>query len=390
MTYRARNIAVAVVLAIVAALLTGFYVTSYKQNVQHAEANVSVLVATKDIPQGTSGADVIAKKFLAPQQVLRRSVVPGALSDTKQIEDLIATQPIYAGEQVSARRFQPVTQSGVRSELKGNMRALQIEGDANQLLAGTLRPHDRVDVVANIKYKLMDRFTDLPFVLNVVVCALVGLLWARLVWVIRSDRNDMRHWLGAGVGVLAWTLLCRLFFEFESGKILGCLSAGLFLVGAFELFRRARLPVSWSALVGVLVLFATFHFVMNGFALSHVDFRFAGNKIIPFEQEIWRAPQQIAWTVVKYLAILLPVLTVLFLAPARLALAEQILQMGWWRQLLIVVSALGLSLFDARGVNELCSEEIYFWTFLNLVLFLFCLTRLSVGRQRIVAHQAHG
>ncbi|MDQ5821596.1 MAG: Flp pilus assembly protein CpaB [Actinomycetota bacterium] len=156
MTYRARNIAVAVVLAIVAALLTGFYVTSYKQNVQHAEANVSVLVATKDIPQGTSGADVIAKKFLAPQQVLRRSVVPGALSDTKQIEDLIATQPIYAGEQVSARRFQPVTQSGVRSELRGNMRALQMEGDANQLLAGTLRPHDHVDVVANIKYKLID------------------------------------------------------------------------------------------------------------------------------------------------------------------------------------------------------------------------------------------
>jgi Flp pilus assembly protein CpaB len=156
MTYRARNIAVAVVLAIVAALLTGFYVTSYKSNVQHSESHVSVLVATKDIPAGTPGSDVIAKHYLAPQQVLRRTVVPGALSDTKGIADLIATQPIYAGEQVSARRFQPVTQSGVVSELKGNMRALQMEGDANQLLAGTLRPHDHVDVVANIKYKLVD------------------------------------------------------------------------------------------------------------------------------------------------------------------------------------------------------------------------------------------
>ena len=156
MTYRARNIAVAVVLAIVAALLTGFYVTSYKRNVQHSEDHVSVLVATKDIPAGTSGADVIAKKYLAPQQVLRRTVVPGALSETNQIADLIATQPIFVGEQVSARRFQPVTQSGVVSELKGNMRALQLEGDPNQLLAGTLRAHDHVDVVANIKYKLLD------------------------------------------------------------------------------------------------------------------------------------------------------------------------------------------------------------------------------------------
>ncbi len=235
----------------------------------------------------------------------------------------------------------------------------------------------------NVKYRLMDAFTALPFLVNVVVCTLVGLLWARVVWIIRSDRNDLRHWSAAVAGVLAWILVGRLFFEFESGKILGCLMAGLFLVGAFEMFRRVGLPLSWSALVGVLVLFATFHFVVNGFALSHVDFRFTANKIIPFERELWRAVQQIAWTVVKYLFILLPVLTVYFIAPPRLALAEQLLQFGWWRQLLVIVSALGLSFFDPRGVNELASEEIYFWTFLNGVLFAFCVLRLAVGRKRI-------
>lgn len=156
MTYRARNIAVAVVLAVVAALLTGFYVTSYKSNVQHSEAHVSVLVATKDIPAGTSSADVVSKKYMAEQQVLRRSVVPGAISDPKQIEGRVATQPIYVGEQVSARRFNPVSQAGVQSFLKGNMRAFQVEGDPNQLLAGTLKPHDHVDVVANMKYKFVN------------------------------------------------------------------------------------------------------------------------------------------------------------------------------------------------------------------------------------------
>ena len=42
MTYRARNIAVAVVLAVIAALLTGFYVSSYKNIVKLSEEHVSV------------------------------------------------------------------------------------------------------------------------------------------------------------------------------------------------------------------------------------------------------------------------------------------------------------------------------------------------------------
>ena len=39
MTYRLRNIGIAIVLAVVAALLTTFYVTNYKRSVQHSEGN---------------------------------------------------------------------------------------------------------------------------------------------------------------------------------------------------------------------------------------------------------------------------------------------------------------------------------------------------------------
>jgi Flp pilus assembly protein CpaB len=156
MTYRARNIAVAVVLAVVAALLTGFYVTSYKNNVKHSEEHVSVYVAKKDIPPGTSAADVLSGNFLTSQQVLQGTVVPGAISDPKEIAGKLSTQWVYAGEQVSSRRFNPVSQAGVRAELKGNMRAFQVEGDPNQLLAGTLQAHDHVDLVASVKYKFVN------------------------------------------------------------------------------------------------------------------------------------------------------------------------------------------------------------------------------------------
>jgi len=151
MTYRVRNISIAVALALVAALLTSFYVTNYQRDVQRAEASVKVFVATKDIPAGTSGAEVAQKGMLKSAELARRSVVPGAISSPDQVAELVATQPILAGEQVSTRRFATVAERGIVAQLTGTMRAVQVPGDQHQLLAGTLRRGDRIDVVASVK-----------------------------------------------------------------------------------------------------------------------------------------------------------------------------------------------------------------------------------------------
>ena len=76
MTYRVRNIGIAVALAAVAALLTSFYVTSYKRHVQRNEDHVTVLVAKKNLTEGMTGAE--ASGLLSSMEVPRRSVVPGA------------------------------------------------------------------------------------------------------------------------------------------------------------------------------------------------------------------------------------------------------------------------------------------------------------------------
>lgn len=151
MTYRARNIGIAVALAIVAALLTTFYVTNYKRNVQHGEEMVPVYVAARDIPIGTSGSDIVNRKLLTTENITRRSVVPGAISEPDQLGELVATEPIYAGEQVSKRRFRTAGEQGIRAQLKGNLRAVQVSGNQHQLLLGTLRANDRVDVLASIE-----------------------------------------------------------------------------------------------------------------------------------------------------------------------------------------------------------------------------------------------
>jgi Flp pilus assembly protein CpaB len=148
MTYRVKNITIAVALALVAALLTSFYVTNYQRNVRKDETNVPIWVAKRDIPAGTSGADIERKGMLGKSEIVRRSVVPGAISNPDQVAELVSTQPIYAGEQISTRRFSTPSQRGIKAQLTGVQRAIEIPGDQHQLLVGTLKAGDKVDVVA--------------------------------------------------------------------------------------------------------------------------------------------------------------------------------------------------------------------------------------------------
>jgi Flp pilus assembly protein CpaB len=150
MTYRTRNIAIAVGLALVAMLLTLFYVVNYRRSVQNQQATVQVYVAAHNITAGTAGNDLLHGGALRAESVPRHAVVPGAISAPSQVANLVVSQPMYTGEQVTLRRFADVTAEGIVGEIKGNMRAVQVAGDPNQLLAGTLQSGDHVDLVANL------------------------------------------------------------------------------------------------------------------------------------------------------------------------------------------------------------------------------------------------
>jgi Flp pilus assembly protein CpaB len=151
MTYRMRNIVVAIGLALVAMVLTLVYISNYKRSVQHSAGKVQVYVASHDISAGVSGADLIKQHAFHSENVTRSAVVPGAISSPNDIKNLILSSPLYANEQVTIRRFTNVEASGILAHLRGTMRAVQVPGDPNQLLAGTLQTGDKVDLVANLK-----------------------------------------------------------------------------------------------------------------------------------------------------------------------------------------------------------------------------------------------
>ena len=167
MTYRVRNIVIAIVLAALAALMTSYYVTNYKRHVQQGEDHVKVYVASQDIPAGTAGAD--AMHMLKRKTVTKSGVAPGAISKPDEIKSKIASQRIYAGEQVTVNRFASVSQSGIQGSLKGTLRAYQVAGTANQVLAGILKTGDHVDVVANFHYKLASQSSSLSYAATKIV-----------------------------------------------------------------------------------------------------------------------------------------------------------------------------------------------------------------------------
>jgi pilus assembly protein CpaB len=148
MTYRTRNIVTAAALGLLAVVLVLIYVSKVRNNEDVGKQLVSVLVASHDIDAGTPGSS-LQSGALTTKHVPRKAAVPGWISAPSQVRGEVATSNILAGEQVTTRRFAPAAATGVRSTIRGVNRVVQLAGDSNQVLDGTLKPGDRVDVLGS-------------------------------------------------------------------------------------------------------------------------------------------------------------------------------------------------------------------------------------------------
>jgi Flp pilus assembly protein CpaB len=143
--YRIKNVLIALALAAAAVLLTVIYVTSAKDDEAAGKERVTVWVAQRDFPVGTTGNKIAGS--LRKEVVPRNAAAPQFVTKPAEVKGLLSTQPIYAGEQVTQLRFATPKEQGIRTDLKGTLRAVSLAGDANQLLVGTLQRGDHVDVV---------------------------------------------------------------------------------------------------------------------------------------------------------------------------------------------------------------------------------------------------
>ncbi len=142
-TTRQGTILLGVIAAIIAAIALVVYLNHYRNSV--SPPPVSVLVAKKTIPQGTSG-DVLAKStsFYTVTQLPKNQVLSGAITDSSTLTGQVALTDINPNSQLTAAQFGAA--SGVQYQLGLNERAVVVDLGSPQSVGGQIGAGSHVDV----------------------------------------------------------------------------------------------------------------------------------------------------------------------------------------------------------------------------------------------------
>ena len=144
MSTRAGTIAVAGGAALLAGIFIIVYLNRYRHSVKAQGAPVTVLVAKRLIPKGTSGTALTSAYF--DRTTIRQSqLLNGAFSDLASVRGRVAARDVLAGQQLTATDFTK-TASSLASDLSGTERAIDVPLDSAHGMIGHLQTGDRVDV----------------------------------------------------------------------------------------------------------------------------------------------------------------------------------------------------------------------------------------------------
>jgi len=141
--------------AAVASILAGVLVFSAMGSGDSSSAGggaapVSVIVADRLIPKGSSGEAVAAGRIARPTDVRSSAVTEGALRSISDVRGQIAIQDIYPGEQLTAADFKSAGSDTLTTKLTGSVRGISIPLDEAHGLVGQAEPGDHVDVYASL------------------------------------------------------------------------------------------------------------------------------------------------------------------------------------------------------------------------------------------------
>jgi Flp pilus assembly protein CpaB len=151
MNYSVRNIVIAGGLAAVAIIAVLLYTSNVRDKARQDTARVQVLVAAKDIPAGTTGKQVIDQHLLVPKAIVQSDQVPGALTTTAGLDNLVVSQTIYNAQQVPSAVFESPLTTGTTLQIRATERAISIPVGTDSGLIGTLHDGDHVDILLAYK-----------------------------------------------------------------------------------------------------------------------------------------------------------------------------------------------------------------------------------------------
>ena len=115
--------------ALAAAGLVLVALNHYRKNLVTTNQQATVLIASGQIPKGTSAQVIVARQLYKATPVLSTQVTAGALSDPALLVGKTATTDILPGQQLTSADFAGAAVLGVAAQLQPDQRAVSITID---------------------------------------------------------------------------------------------------------------------------------------------------------------------------------------------------------------------------------------------------------------------
>jgi len=149
---RQGTIVVGVAAAVLAAILLLVYLSHYRSSVKGSTEPVTVLVAKRLIPRGTSGNQIAAQNLFTVTTIPKGQLKLGAISDPAVLQGTAAVSDIYPSQQLTTNDFTTKTAGALASQLTGRWRAFSLPSlDAAHGLSPDVQAGDHVDVYAQVR-----------------------------------------------------------------------------------------------------------------------------------------------------------------------------------------------------------------------------------------------
>lgn len=149
---RQGTIAVGVAAAILAAILLLVYLSHYRSSVKGSTEPVTVLVAKRLIPKGTSGNSIAAANLFVVTTIPKGQLKLGAISDPAVLQGSVAAADIYPSQQLTTADFTTTTVGALAVQLTGRWRAIALPTlDSAHGLSPDIQAGDHVDVYAQLR-----------------------------------------------------------------------------------------------------------------------------------------------------------------------------------------------------------------------------------------------
>lgn len=153
---RGGTIALGGFAAVLAAVVLVVYLNRYRDNVNSADAPVTVLVAKSLIPSGTSGNVLAEKDLFETTTTPKAQVKDGAITDPSTLKGRVALNDVYPGQQLTVADFSSTGLAALGTQIADDQRVISIPLDAAHGLLGQVQTGDHIDVMAGFSIVKVD------------------------------------------------------------------------------------------------------------------------------------------------------------------------------------------------------------------------------------------